>query len=268
MSGRSTGYEHDFDGRPMRQLIAGNWKMNESPRQARALARQILDLLPERPLADVLLIPPYPALGPVHSVVRQDSRVSLGAQNCHWEDAGAYTGEVSAPMLSEWCQYTLVGHSERRVLFQETDEQVRAKLEAVLRSGMRAVLALGETREERDAGRTEEVLTRQCRSGLMGLGKDRIARCTVAYEPVWAIGSGAAADPSAIAEAAGMLRSVIEEAASGAADQVRILYGGSVTARTAPALLGAEGVSGALVGGASLNAAEFCGIVAAAPVLT
>jgi triosephosphate isomerase len=249
----------------MRHLIAGNWKMNESPRQARALARQILDLLPEQPGADVLLLPPYPALGPVHSVLAEDGRVAMGAQNCHWEDAGAFTGEVSAPMLSDWCQYILVGHSERRHLFGETDEQVRAKLEAVLRSGMRAVLALGETREERDAGKTEEVLTRQCRSGMMGLGRDRILRCTVAYEPVWAIGSGAAAEPSDIADAAAILRSVIEEAASGAASAVRILYGGSVTARTAPVLLGAEGVSGALVGGASLNAAEFCGIVAAAP---
>jgi triosephosphate isomerase len=200
----------------------------------------------------------------VHAVLRQDPRVALGAQNCHWEDQGAFTGEVSAPMLKDWCSYTLVGHSERRNLFNETDEMVRAKLEAVLRAGMRPLLAVGETAEERRLGQTRQVLVRQARAGLMGLPREQLLTCTVAYEPVWAIGAGAEAAPADIAEAVAILREVVEAAASGEASSVRILYGGSVTGESAAELLGATGVAGALVGGASLRAPEFCAIAAAA----
>ena len=248
---------------PPPPLIAGNWKMHQTPPQAADLAAKILELLPPNPGVEVLLIPPYPCLQTVHEVLQGDPRVALGAQNCHWEVQGAFTGEVSAPMLKAWCQYTLVGHSERRQLFHETDDIVRSKLEAVLRAGMRPVLAVGETAEERRLGQTHAVLARQARAGLLGLPLDQLLTCTVAYEPVWAIGSGAAADPSDIAEATAILREVVEEAASGQAPAVRILYGGSVTADSAAELLGARGVAGALVGGASLKAPEFCGIAAA-----
>lgn len=249
---------------PVRPLIAGNWKMHQTAAQATTLTREILELLPAQPAVEMLVIPPYPCLQAVHTVLRGDPRVALGAQNCHWEDAGAFTGEVSAPMLQDWCSYTLVGHSERRTLFHETDEMVRWKLEAVLRAGMRPLLAVGETAEERRLGQTRQVLVRQARAGLLGLPREQLLQCTVAYEPVWAIGTGAAAHPSDIAEAVAILREVVEAAASGDASSVRILYGGSVTVDSAAELLGVAGVAGALVGGASLRAPEFCGIAAAA----
>jgi triosephosphate isomerase len=249
---------------PLPPLVAGNWKMHQTAAQAAQLTSEILELLPAQPTVELLLIPPFPCLQTVHAVLRQDPRVALGAQNCHWEDQGAFTGEVSAPMLKDWCSYTLVGHSERRNLFNETDEMVRAKLEAVLRAGMRPLLAVGETAEERRLGQTRQVLVRQARAGLMGLPREQLLTCTVAYEPVWAIGAGAAAAPSDIAEAVAILREVVEAAASGEASSVRILYGGSVTGESAAELLGATGVAGALVGGASLRAPEFCAIAAAA----
>ena len=246
-------------------LVAGNWKMHQTPTEAAQLTSQILELLPPQIGAEVLLLPPYPCIQTVHAALRGDPRVGLGAQNCHWEDRGAFTGEVSAPMLREWCSYVLVGHSERRNLFHETDEIVRSKLEAVLRAGMRPILAVGETEEERQRGETKTVLKVQARAGLMGLPWDQLLSCTIAYEPVWAIGTGAAAGVADIAEAVAALRAVVEEAAGGPAPTVRILYGGSVNAGSASELLGAAGVAGALVGGASLVAKEFCGIVAAVP---
>lgn len=246
-----------------RPLIAGNWKMNLSVTEGAALATGILSRLPGRLSADVLLLPPFTCLSEVGAVLLADSRVALGAQNCHWAESGAVTGEISASMLSGLCQYVLVGHSERRQLFHESDVIVRTKLESVLKAGLCPILAVGETDEERRAGMTADVLTRQARAGLLGLTHEEVCRCTVAYEPVWAIGSGAAADFTDIEEAARILRLVIEEAARGEGDGVRILYGGSVTAESAPSLLGVEGIAGALVGGASLRAAEFCGIVAA-----
>ncbi|MHB1501077.1 MAG: triose-phosphate isomerase [Candidatus Dormibacteria bacterium] len=249
---------------PRRALIAGNWKMHKTAAEAAALTTEILALLPAEPEVDVLLLPPYPCLQTVHATIRGDRRVQLGAQDCHWEDSGAFTGEVSAGMLAAWCQHVLVGHSERRRLFHESDDTVRAKLEAVLRSGMDPILAVGETEAERRSGETRVVLVRQARAGLLGLAREQVVRCTVAYEPVWAIGTGAAAEPGDIAEAAQILRGVIEEAASGEAAEVRILYGGSVTPESAPVLLSTDGVAGALVGGASLSAPQFCGITAAA----
>ncbi|HVD02812.1 MAG TPA: triose-phosphate isomerase [Candidatus Dormibacteraeota bacterium] len=246
-----------------RPLVAGNWKMHLTPSEGSSLATEILARLPRHSAAEVLLLPPFTCLSAVGGVLAGDTRVGLGAQNCHWEPAGAVTGEISAPMLAGLCQYVLVGHSERRQLFHETDSIVRAKLESVLRAGMSPILAVGETGEERQAGLTRAVLLRQAKAGLVGLERAEVLRCTVAYEPVWAIGAGAAAEAAEITEAAIILRSVIEEAAHGGAGGVRILYGGSVTSQSAAQLLGAPGIAGALVGGASLRAADFCGIVAA-----
>ncbi|HUY54244.1 MAG TPA: triose-phosphate isomerase [Candidatus Nanopelagicaceae bacterium] len=247
-----------------RPLVAGNWKMHEVVADAEALTRGLLAGLPATPAAEVVLLPPFTALETVHRVIGSDPRLRLGAQNCHWETAGAFTGEISTAMLAPWCQYILVGHSERRQLFGETDEIVRRKLEAVLAAGMHPILALGETGDERKRGQTQTVLRRQARAGLIGLSADQVARCTLAYEPIWAIGTGAAATPADASEAAAVLRSVVDEAAAGVATTVRILYGGSVTAASAVSLLTADGVDGALVGGASLKAAEFCAIVAGA----
>ncbi|MHB8325431.1 MAG: triose-phosphate isomerase [Candidatus Dormibacteria bacterium] len=247
-----------------RPLVAGNWKMHETATEAGRLAREILAGLPASPRAEVLLLPAFTALETVHGVIAADARVSLGAQNCHWEAAGAFTGEISTAMLAPLCQYVLVGHSERRQLFGETDELVRRKLEAVLGAGMLPILALGETEGERQGGRTEEVLLRQARAGLLGIDPALVARCTIAYEPIWAIGTGVAATPADASTAAAILLGVVAEAVGRPEPAVRILYGGSVTAESAPALLTAPGVAGALVGGASLRAKDFCAIVAAA----
>ncbi len=247
-----------------RPLVAGNWKMHEGLAEAEALVRSLLAGLPATPAAEVLVLPPFTALETVHRLIGSDTRLRLGAQNCHWETAGAFTGEISTAMLEPWCTYVLVGHSERRQLFGETDEIVRRKLDAVLAAGMRPILALGETEAERERGQTQAVLLRQARSGLVGLSVDQVSRCTIAYEPIWAIGTGAAATPADASEAAAVLRSVVDEAAGREQPTVRILYGGSVTAASAASLLHAPGVDGALVGGASLRAAEFCAIVAGA----
>jgi triosephosphate isomerase len=244
-------------------LIAGNWKMHKTPEEARELVRSLLVQLAAEPAAELLLLPPFTALEAVVGELKGDPRVRVGAQNCHQEVAGAFTGEISAAMLAPLCDYVLVGHSERRHLMGESDELVRRKLDAVLAAGLLPVLAVGETEAERRAGVTEAVVERQTRAGLAGLGVEQIGRCTVAYEPVWAIGTGATATPDDAAAAAALIHRVVQEL-SGGEVAVRVLYGGSVTPANAASLLGAPGVMGALVGGASLRADEFAAIVAAA----
>ena len=250
---------------PWRQapLIAGNWKMHKTPAEARGLVRSLLGQLAAEPAAEVLLLPPFTALEAVVEELGGDTRVRVGAQNCHHEAAGAFTGEISAPMLAPLCDYVLVGHSERRHLMGESDKVVRRKLDAVLVAGLLPVLAVGETAAERSAGVTEAVVERQARAGLEGLAIGDLGRCTVAYEPVWAIGTGATATPDDAAAAAAVVHRVVAEL-SGGEVEVRVLYGGSVTPANAASLLSVPGVRGALVGGASLRADEFAGIVAAA----
>lgn len=249
--------------RPDRPLVAGNWKMNGTPESARRLVAALAGLLPPEPDAEVLVLPPFTALETVRSALGGDRRVRLGAQNCYWEPRGAFTGEVSAAMLEPLCDYILVGHSERRHIMGESDEMVRRKLEAVLAAGLLPILAVGETGAEREAGATDQVLRRQTGAGLAGLGELQLARCTIAYEPVWAIGTGATATPGDATAAAAVIHEVVGEVAA-AAGPVRVLYGGSVTAANARPLLHAAGIRGALVGGASLRADEFSAIVAAA----
>jgi triosephosphate isomerase len=244
-------------------LIAGNWKMHKTPSEARELVQSLLGRLAAEPASEVLLLPPFTALEAVVGELAGDPRVRVGAQNCHYEAAGAFTGEIAAPMLAPLCDYVLVGHSERRHLMGESDEVVRRKLDAVLAAGLLPILAVGETQAERAAGVTEEVVERQTRAGLVGLALDEVAKCTVAYEPVWAIGTGATATPDDAASAAAVVHRVVAELSRGEA-VVRVLYGGSVTPSNAESLMGAPGVRGALVGGASLRAEEFAAIVAAA----
>ena len=244
-------------------LIAGNWKMHKTPAEARGLVRSLLGQLAAAPAAELLLLPPFTALEAVVAELAGDPRVRVGAQNCHYEAAGAFTGEISAPMLAPLCDYVLVGHSERRHLMAESDELVRRKLDAVLAAGLLPVLAVGETEAQRRTGETEAVVERQTRAGLAGLSVEEVGRCTVAYEPVWAIGTGATATPDDAAAAAAVIHRVVQEL-SGGEMAVRVLYGGSVTPANAASLLSAPGVSGALVGGASLRADEFAAIVAAA----
>jgi triosephosphate isomerase len=248
-----------------RKLIAGNWKMNKTVTEAQALVRELRGLVSMlRDKVEIAVAPPFVALYPVAKAL-EDSNIRLAAQNCHWEASGAYTGEVSAPMLAEaGCAYVIVGHSERRQYFGETDETVNKRARAVLGAGMKPLVCVGETLAEREAGRTLEVVGRQVAGGLKGFTAAEVAGFVLAYEPVWAIGTGRNATS---AQAQEVHRAIREQLARlydrGTAEQVRIQYGGSVKPDNAAELLGQADVDGALVGGASLKAADFAAIVKA-----
>ncbi len=248
-----------------RPLIAGNWKMHGTLDTASELARAVAASVSDGARADVLVCPPFPHLGAVAGVLR-GSPVAPGAQHAHFETEGAFTGEVSMGMIAELgARYVLVGHSERRQFFGATDTVVRRTTEAALAAGLTPIVCVGETEAEREDGFTEAVLEHQLVSALDGLDLDGRA-LEIAYEPVWAIGTGRTATPEIAADAHGILRRVAARAQTAEwARHVRILYGGSVNARNAAELLAADGVDGALVGGASLDAAAFAAIVEAVP---
>jgi triosephosphate isomerase len=237
--------------------------------EARALATGVRDGLKRKVAATVAVCPPYTALAAVAEVL-SGSAVALGAQNCHHEPAGPHTGEVSLPMLAELgCRYVLAGHSERRKELGETDEQINHKVHAVLAHGLTPVLCVGETAEERRQGLTFTTVEGQVRAGLAGVAPEAVAKVVLAYEPVWAIGTGVNATPAQAIEVHGYLRGIVSELSSKeTAQAVSILYGGSVKADNAGSLLAEAEIDGALVGGASLKAADFVAIVrkaAAAP---
>ena len=252
---------------PVRPLVAGNWKMNRGGPDAADLARAVLAELggkvPEE--VDAALLPPFTALGAVGAAIGK-SGLLLGAQDCHPGPEGANTGAVAAEMLAAWgCALVLCGHSERRRRDVGDDKAVRDRVGAALRAGMRPVLCVGETLSERDAGKTGAVLSRQVLAGVDGLAPEESATLDVAYEPVWAIGTGRNATPEQASEGHRVVREALAEAfGRDAAASVRVLYGGSVNPGNAAALLAAPGVDGALVGGASLDAAAFAAIVRAA----
>ena len=243
-------------------LVIGNWKMNGLLAEARPLAAAIRDGLKRPGRVEVVLCPPFTALAAVAEIVA-GSPIALGAQNCHHEAAGAHTGEISPPMLLELgCRFVLCGHSERRHELGETDEQINRKVAAALRHGLTPVLCMGETAEERRQGLTFTTVEGQLRAGLAGLEAAAMARCVLAYEPVWAIGTGVNASPAQAAEVHGYLRGLVSEVGSKEIAQgLRILYGGSVKADNADALLAEQEIDGALVGGASLSAPGFIAIV-------
>ncbi len=242
-------------------IIAGNWKMNTTCEEALALAEALVPVLTNSPEIETVLIPPFPWIVPV-SQVTDDSIVLVGAQDAAVEDKGAYTGEVSAWMLAPFCAYVIVGHSERRHILGEGDDLVAAKLRAVLRNGVRPILCVGELLDERERGEAFSVVERQLRSALSGLEPDQVTSIVIAYEPVWAIGTGRAAFPADAQEMASWIRRILAEiAGDSAAGEVRIQYGGSVTAANADGFLELPDIDGALVGGASLKAAEFAAIV-------
>jgi triosephosphate isomerase len=247
-----------------RPLVAGNWKMHTTVPEALNLTTAIRQKLDPQPRAEVLLLAPFISLWPIRQLLVNEPRIGVGAQDCYWKKSGAFTGQVSAEMLRDSCQYALVGHSERRHLFGDDDKIVRRKLEAALAAGLKPLLAVGETGEERRAGRTDAVLTEQVRAGLEGLPEGDLLQCSVAYEPVWAIGSGETAASGDISGAIGEIRSLLEQIWGGAGAAIRIVYGGSVSADSAAEILGLPDVDGALVGGASLDADDFCAIVRAA----
>src|SRR5437588_2864387 len=244
-------------------LVAGNWKMHFTvPEGIQFVNRLRPDLERYARAVDLVLLPPSIMLWEVASVLRT-SPIRVGAQNVAWEDRGAFTGEISPAMLAGWCEYVLVGHSERRHIFGESDEQIQRKVTAALRHGLRVILAVGETLEENEAGRTEEVMTRQLSRALDGVTADAAGRLSIAYEPVWAIGTGRAATPGLANEVMGMIRTWLAGVLSaGRAQETRILYGGSVTPENARSLMEEPEIDGALVGGASLKADQFSAIVA------
>ena len=246
-------------------LVAGNWKMNKTVPESLALVAGIGAALPRLDGVEVALLPPFTSLWPVSTSGIGDRGVVLGAQNLYWETSGAFTGEISPAMLSGWCRYGLIGHSERRRLFGETDENVNRKVHAALSAGLRPMVAVGETLEENEAGRTEEVLGRQVPAGLAGLDQAQGLQVVMAYEPVWAIGTGKTATPDHAEQSCALIRRLVAHALGTAvAESVRILYGGSVTPANAAELMSQPNIDGALVGGASLVAADFLAIVAAA----
>jgi triosephosphate isomerase len=241
--------------------LAANWKMHKTLAEAAAFVDALLPRIAATP-HDVVICPPFLALAEVVERSR-GSAVRVAAQNMHEEDSGAFTGEVSAPMLREvGVGAVLLGHSERRKLFGETDEALARKVPAALAAGLEPILCVGESEEAREAGQTEGVLERQLQADLAAVGPTDLAAVVIAYEPIWAIGTGRTATPEQAEEAIAFIRDVVRGRGA-AADRARILYGGSVKPANAAELLGRPGIDGALVGGASLDPEEFAAIVEA-----
>ena len=245
------------------KLIAANWKMNGSFALIDSMHKVLSPLL-KKTIFEVVICPPDVLLSSMNNTVK-GSRIAVGAQNVHSETSGAFTGETSAPLLQEcgvqWC---IVGHSERRILFGETDEFIRSKTETLLKHGIRPILCIGETLEHREYGNHEEVVIAQLVKGLSGLAVDHQKRCVLAYEPIWAIGTGKTATPEQANSMHKIIRKELESLASPeAAEKMQILYGGSVNVENAEILLSQSEVDGALVGGASLKIETFPQIVAA-----
>lgn len=244
-----------------RPFIAGNWKMNMTIPEARSLTAEILDAVRELAESDLVLIPPFTALGEVRGMI-EESPLGLGAQDVFWEEAGAFTGEISAPMLKDaGCSYVVIGHSERRQYFGETDAGVNKKTKAALRAGLMPIVCIGETLEERESGRTMAKVEGQVEDGLAGLSLEDLGKVVIAYEPIWAIGTGRTATPGQAEEVHACIRGKLREKyGKDAASCAIILYGGSVKPANAYSLYKEEDIDGFLVGGASLEANSFIGI--------
>ena len=247
-------------------LIVGNWKMNKTASQAVRFVRELASALPKDPGVEIVVAPPFTALESVRSALSAASHLALGAQNLHWEPQGAFTGEISGPMLRDLgCTYVIVGHSERRTLFGERDGDIHKKVRSALAHGLRPILCVGESLDERQSNRTDAVVTAQVAAGLADLRAPELNAITIAYEPVWAIGTGHAATTE---QAVSVHRAIRACIASGwsteVANHMRILYGGSVTPQNASSLLSESEIDGALVGGACLKTESFATIVLAA----
>ncbi len=247
-----------------RKFVCGNWKMHKTAAEAVALVKELAGGLAEASgggKVQVAVAPPFTAL---HAVAQAlpGTGLELAAQNVHWEAQGAFTGEISAAMLAEiGCRHGIVGHSERRQLFGETDEGVRKKVGALLAANVLPIVCVGETLAEREAGKTLAIVDRQVRGALAGLPASALAALTIAYEPVWAIGTGKTATSAQAQEVHAAIRRILRELAGPAGDEIRIQYGGSVKPENAAELLSQPDVDGALVGGASLKAKDFLAIV-------
>jgi triosephosphate isomerase len=240
--------------------------MNKTASEAVRFVRELAGALPKEPSVEIVLAPPFTALDAVRSVTTSASHLALGAQNLHWEQQGAFTGEISGPMLRDLgCTYVIVGHSERRTLFGERDDDIHKKVRSALANGLRPILCVGESLAERQLERTETVVNGQVSAGLAELNAQEMGAVTIAYEPVWAIGTGQAATTE---QAVAVHRAIRAHVAAGwtteTAERIRILYGGSVTPQNAASLFSESDIDGALVGGACLKTESFATIVLAA----
>ncbi|HZZ82991.1 MAG TPA: triose-phosphate isomerase [Anaeromyxobacteraceae bacterium] len=246
-----------------KKFVCGNWKMHKTVAEAVALVTELKGALGDAAgKVQVAVAPTFVSLKAVADALGHGGLIELAAQDVHFEKQGAFTGEVSAPMLADvCCGHCLVGHSERRQLFGETDELVNKKAKALLAAGVLPIVCVGETLAEREAGQTLAVVGRQVRAGLAGLSAAEVGKLTLAYEPVWAIGTGKTATTAQAQEVHAAIRAILRELAGGVADEVRIQYGGSVKPENAAELMSQPDVDGALVGGASLKAEDFSKIV-------
>lgn len=245
-------------------IIAGNWKMNGIIAEAEQLSRQVAEQTATYNEVEVVVIPVFTALTKVYDVIK-DTHVRLGAQDLFWEEKGAYTGEVSPTMLRDvGCEYVVVGHSERRQYFHETDEDVNKKVKAALSYGLKPIMCIGETLEQREAGLTEQVVIGQLQAGLRDVSTEEVEMIVVAYEPVWAIGTGRTASAEEANRVIGLIRNTVKKLYSEAVGEaIRIQYGGSVKDSNADEIMQQPEIDGCLVGGASLDATAFTAIVAA-----
>ncbi|MGA7193434.1 MAG: triose-phosphate isomerase [Anaerolineales bacterium] len=248
-----------------RPLVAGNWKMNKTVEEARELVNSMAPKLREIQSVEKVLCPPFVSLLAVSALLK-GSDIGLGAQNMYWEEKGAFTGEVSPAMVKESCQYVILGHSERRTYFGETDETVNKRLRAAQKVDLTPIVCVGETLQQYEAKQTNEVVARQIKFGLADIDSAFAPRIVVAYEPVWAIGTGkASSGPSANEVVGKVIRGALSELfGHQTAQAIRVLYGGSVTASNAAEFFGQSEIDGALVGGASLKVDEFVAITKAA----
>ncbi len=252
-----------------KQFIAGNWKMNLTMDEALGLARKLCDESINSDVVDIGVFPAFVFIRDICEILR-DSKVYVGAQNMYLEESGAFTGEVSGAMLRDvGCTHVIIGHSERRTIFQETNSMVNSKLKAALSFGLKPIMCVGEKQEERDADQTSEVVGNQLSEGLAGLTSEQVKKLTIAYEPVWAIGTGKTATPEQANEVHTYIRDTIKSKfENDTAQNIRIQYGGSVNSKNADELFGQPEIDGALVGGASLEHGSFLDIVSAAGRLT
>jgi triosephosphate isomerase len=252
-----------------KKLLAGNWKMNKTSADAVSLARELVAAVGTQPDVEIVICPPFTALEVVAKAI-DGSLIKLGAQNMHFEASGAFTGEVSAPMLRAiFTTHVILGHSERRSLFGETDELVNKKLLAALKNQLRPILCVGESLAEREAGSTLKVVQTQTERGLEGVSKDQASTLIVAYEPVWAIGTGKVATTEQAQEVHAFIRGLLtKHYGEAVAQKVRILYGGSMKPANAPELLAQKDIDGGLIGGASLESRSFVELIKAASAVS
>jgi triosephosphate isomerase len=248
---------------PRKKIIAGNWKMNKTQAEARVLVEDQLREVGHFDDAEIVLCPPFTALAAVSELLNAVSNIRLGAQNMHEAASGAYTGEISAAMLKElYVRYVIIGHSERRQYFHEDNATVNRKTKAALAAELRPIVCVGETLPERESNKWKSVLQTQLIEGFAGFGEKELADIIIAYEPVWAIGTGKTASPAQAEEAHQFIRKVVgDNFGATAAEKIRIQYGGSVKAENARELLSQPDIDGALVGGASLDARGFTAII-------